>query len=283
MASVIHQITMPDCPFVTVNCKDANPNALMCEIFGETGNVLTGDIEIGQSRLGYLGRYDLAQNGTLLIIDIQDMPKNVQEALLNKMLIGKATGGGKSPMRPRVIATASSDLIRLVHRGRFSRELYEHLSSLRISIPRLADRPSDIRELAINFARQLGEETYPKRIDEASLAVLEKYSWPGNIGELRECIRYALIHCDGATITLRCLPKEILPGKTVGFDADFMHGMTIAQMEKMMIQNLLTQTSDTAVIAGALGIGRTTLYRKIKEYDLETPLRKRKDSALPEE
>ena len=289
-ARAIHDETRPEGSFIAINCSSLPKNLIESELFGYEGGSFTG-----AERRGRMGKIELANGGTLFLDEIGDMPLEVQPVLLRVLEDKKVMRiGGKKyiPVDFRVIAATNKDLLELVRNKEFRQDLYYRLAVFKLYIPPLKERNEDILQLANYFI-----ERYCKLTDAASIpklsptvkGILSEYDWPGNVRQLQNAITYALAMVSDGIIEVEHLPDEIvqsIPGikriirkSTNDNELDrneAMEGkvildsnMSMPQVEKIVIENTLHRTGynipDTANI---LGFARSTLYRKLKEYNI---------------
>ncbi|MGE5543353.1 MAG: sigma-54 interaction domain-containing protein, partial [Bacillota bacterium] len=248
------------------------------ELFGYEGGAFTG-----AERRGRTGKLELANGGTLFLDEIADMPLQLQPVLLRALEEKKVmrVGGTRYiPVNFRLIAATNQNLHELVERGLFRSDLYYRLKVLKIDIPALRERASDIIELAQHFISSTANKQgmpRPTLSDLAKLCLLN-YHWPGNVRELENAILYAINVCEDGVIRLQDLPEEI----TSGFELTLPENrdskldpsqpasnLSIRDVERIMISQTLEQTNHNISEAAALlGMSRSTLYRKIKDYNL---------------
>jgi two-component system response regulator HydG len=256
-------------PMKSVNCAGLNENLLESELFGHVRGAFTGAVT---DRKGYF----LAADGSTLFLDeIGDMPPNMQAKLLRALERREITPVGSTDVRRadvRVIAATNTDLQKLVEDGRFREDLYYRLNQWVIEVPPLRERREDIPILA-DYLRQRAnksQRTDCTGISSEAMGYLTKYYWPGNVRELANVIEALVVEAESRQIEADDLPervrgsREIVPAAASG-----MVGLTMAQVERMMIERTLQATGgNREQAAKVLGIGTRTLYRKIKEYGL---------------
>lgn len=277
LAAALHHEFRHGKNIFVVDCKALNAEMLHLDLFGDYGDLPNLAEQKDMRGIGLIGKWDLAQQGTLLLTDIEYMPPGVQRELLDHMERRlKASEEADQNRGPYIIATCSPEALRagqLHGKEMLSKTLLDMLSSTKVSIPNLAARQEDILDLANLFLRRYSIDEAPFTLNEGARKLLMQYSWPGNIIELQESMLYAVRNCSGTVITPNCLPARIVTSRTSVTLPDHGEEMTLAQMEQLMIERLMMMTDDTQSIASILGIGRTTLYRKIREYGIETPKR----------
>jgi len=256
-----------DKPFVSINCA-AIPEGLMeSELFGhEKGAFTSAD----QQRKG---KFELADNATLLLDELGDLPLPLQAKLLRVLQESQfeRVGGNKSiSVDVRVIACTSKNLEKEIDAGRFRQDLLYRLQVIPIQMVPLREHKEDIKELCDAFLKEF-RATHGKSVsitDEA-LACLKSYDFPGNARELRNLMERASVLCKGPKITPSDLPKDIcqIPVNT---DIGFNLAQNMAIAERKFLLNALSQTggnrTDTAKL---LGISRKNLWEKMKNYEMK--------------
>jgi len=276
-AQAIHDLSRPEGPFVAVNCAAIPSTLIESELFGYEGGTFTG-----ANRQGRAGKLELANGGTLFLDEIGDMPLELQPVLLRVLeerKIMRLGGSRYIPVNFRLITATNKDLRELVEKGQFRQDLYYRLKVLQIDIPPLRERGNDIIELARYFISKIARQqqiSEPVLSDPAVLCLLH-YHWPGNVRQLENAMLYAVNICEDGVIRPRDLPEEI----TVGINLSLPAGektpllgradsnLSMKEIERIMIEQTLEQTNQNISEAAALlGMSRSTLYRKIKEYQL---------------
>jgi len=270
-----------DKPFVPMNCAGLTESLLESELFGHSKGAFTGAVSDRK------GLFEIADKGTLFLDEIGDMPLNMQAKLLRVLEDGVIVPVGST--RPtvvdvRVVSATNCDLAELVKDKKFRQDLYFRIKGVSITVPPLRNRPDDIAELFGFFLKEicfeLGKDI--RRITESAMSILQGYEWPGNIRQLRNCIRVMVVMCDGDTLDVRDVPPEInrvkqLEGHVTEFRGEVVGvqlpgeytGLPLGDVEKFHIKNILEMTDgNRAEASKILKIGERTLYRKIKEYDL---------------
>lgn len=260
-AQAIHNGYGPrDMPFVAINCGAIPRELLESELFGYVEGAFTGALKGGRP-----GKFALASGGTILLDEIGDMPHDMQVKLLRVLQTGEIQPiGGRKVIQTdaRIIASTHVNLLEAVRNNRFRQDLYYRLNIIQIKIPSLRERGADdIKTLADYFLAKAGQN---KKFTAKAYDALCSYQWPGNVRELENTIQRALHVCDSTAITADDLALTAPPA---GNDA--VSG-TLQEMEQKMISAILDETtSNMAESARRLGISRATLYRKMKQYQLE--------------
>jgi PAS domain S-box-containing protein len=263
-------------PFISINCSTIPPGLLEAELFGYQEGIFTSDKEIGQA-----GKIEQASNGTLFVEEIDKMPLDIQEKLLNYLenqSFYRVGGSELITSHTRVISSTSRLLETMVKEGEFNEKLYYHLTVINIDIPPLRKRKEDIIELVQQFVREFSSK-HNKPIPEISpkvMAILMNYDWPGNIRELQNIVERLIILNDENIIKLEHLPKNITDTYSENTsDAPSQTETSLKELvpineEALMIEEALRKTyGNKSAAANLLGISRGTLYNKIKEYGLD--------------
>ena len=256
-------------PFITVNCG-AIPESLMeSELFGYTKGAFTG-----ADPKGKIGFFEKANNGTIFLDEIGEMPLQIQVKILRVLQDKKITPIGsrtEKQINVRIIAATNKNLEEEVEKRAFRQDLFYRLSVFPIDIPPLRERKKDIKTLVEFFIKKY-YISFQKEQKEISTDVYQhflEYSWPGNIRELKNTIEYCMnmIEENEKTIDLKHLPPKFLKNKE-----DLDDKKTLKEFEKENIINLIKIYGDNLeakkIIAKSLGIGIATLYRKLNFYNL---------------
>jgi DNA-binding NtrC family response regulator len=260
-----------DKPFIPVDCGSLVPTLIESELFGYVKGAFTGAV---RSKDGLLA---IADGGTVFLDEIGELPVDLQAKLLRALQEKeiRPVGGTKSiPINVRILAATNKDLEHCVAQGTFRRDLYFRLNVLTLRIPPLRDRKQDIPLLTGHFLERLARATGVQRnISDEALKLLLAYEWPGNIRELENCLERACALTSGPTIHISDMPTSIQTWKsqTQRVASDPCSGTdritTLVEMERQAILQAIDQLhGDKLEAAKLLGIGKTTLYRKLKEY-----------------
>jgi len=253
--------------FVDLNCAGLTREFLETELFGHEKGAFTGAVSLK------LGLYEMAHRGTLFLDEIGDLDAQVQPKLLKVLEEGRFRRLGDVRDRAvdtRLIAASHHDLAELVKEGKFRKDLYYRISTLPLVTPPLSQRKADIPLLAAQLLSRIAAELgrAELRFEEEAIEALRSYSWPGNIRELRNVIERAALFWEGNAITrdslrfdpIGSVPTE--PGK----------GLTLAELERQYILKVLDkENGHIEAAAQRLGIPRSTLYHKVKQYRLDLP------------
>ncbi len=266
VARAIHQAHGSG-PFVPIDCSLIG-TLLESELFGHSKGAFTGAVSTKP------GLIEMADGGTAFFDEIGELPFDMQAKLLRVLQekeirpLGSVTGRAT---RFRPIAATNRDLGAEVERGGFRRDLYYRLNVIKVRIPALRERKEDIPELVEHFLHRYGRNHV---IEPAVMDTLIRYQWPGNVRELENCVQQMVALNSGPSLHLADLPSA-LQGSHAAGRAPEVPGPTaqavqsLDALEKQAIAEALAFTrGDRARAALLLGIGRTTLYRKMKRYDV---------------
>jgi DNA-binding NtrC family response regulator len=255
-------------PFVAVNCGAVPEPLLESELFGFTRGAFTGAVA------SKAGLFEEAGGGTLFLDEIAEMPAALQVKLLRALQSGEIRRLGAtqaSTIDVRVIAATNRDLAAMIADGSFREDLYYRLNVIEVVLPPLRERREDIPALAEHFmARAAGRLGREVRLSAEAVERLLRYPWPGNVRELENAIERAAILARGDAVTPEDLPPHVAAGLNLGPSPTLPRQTTLAETERDHILTTLERFGrNHSAAAEALGIGRTTLWRKLKEYGLE--------------
>jgi len=252
-------------PFVAINSGALPRDLVESELFGYEEGAFTGARQGGR-----LGKFDMAHGGTIFLDEIGEMPLEMQVKLLRVLQERKVMriGGQRFvDVDVRVIAATNRDLSEDVQQGNFRADLYYRLNVLLIVVPPLRDRQEDILLLADFFLRKLCSQSSvsQKSFSADVKTLLSEYPWPGNIRELENVVERAVNLCSTEQIGPEHLPVYMQQARKVDRTAAY----SLREMERDMMQKVLDQCKgNISQAAKTLGIGRTTLYQKIKQFGL---------------
>ena len=260
-----------DKPFIPVDCGSLVPTLVESELFGYVKGAFTG---ASQTKDGLLS---IAQGGTIFLDEIGELPIDLQAKLLRAIQEKEIRPVGSTrriPIDVRILAATNRDLEHAVSQGTFRKDLYFRLNVLSVKIPPLRERRQDIPLLVGHFLDRLSREAGMERMltDDAIKALLA-YDWPGNVRELENCLERSCALTTAPLMQLRDLPTYIhgMPAEQPGSVRVQRKIMPMAELEKQTIMSALAQLNgDKLLAARLLGIGKTTLYRKLKEYSSQT-------------
>ncbi len=255
-----------DQPFVPVDCGALPPSLIESELFGHVKGAFTG---AAQSRRGLLAA---AGSGTVFLDEVGELPIELQSRLLRALQVHEIRPlGSNEPIRfdARIIAATNQDLEAGIKRGTFRKDLFFRLNVVTIKMPSLRDRKEDIPELVRHFLASLGNGKSVAQISDEVLGRLMSYDWPGNVRELENCIQRAVSLGSGTFIQMQDLPSALLYNLARKSSSRQDQG-TLQALEQQAIRQALQATGgDRVRAAKLLGIGKTTIYRKLKEYGIE--------------
>ena len=267
VAKSIHaQSPRKDKPFVIVHCAALSETLLESELFGYEKGAFTG------ADSQHKGRFEIADGGTIFLDEIGEINQSTQVKLL-RVIQEKSFErvGGTQPISVdvRIVAATNRNLEEEVKNGKFREDLFYRLNVVRIPMPSLHDRKDDIPLLLHAFLREFNIEN-EKNItgfDNRAKAAIMKYSWPGNIRELRNCVESAVVMCTGEEIKIEDLPSSVRE-KGEEKNISIPIGMPLDEAELIIIQeNLAACNGNKSKCADILGIGRKTLHRKLGEEE----------------
>ena len=272
VARTIHEMSPRKTkPFVAINCSAIPETLIESEIFGHEKGAFTGALE------RRAGCFELAEEGTLLLDEIGEMPIATQAKLLRVLEDHKLRRLGskiETPVDVRVLAATNKVPEEAVSKGELRNDLYYRLNVFNIHMPPLREHKEDIHQLVdallSDMSAKHGREV--GAVHESVLQMFQNYSWPGNVRELRNTLERAVIVCEGSLVEVRHLPPNF---GTAGLristsDGDGIRlevGTTVEEAEKMLILKTLAATNNNKTRAAEiLGISLKTLHNKLKEY-----------------
>lgn len=249
-------------PFIPVDCGLLSKELAASALFGHEKGAFTGAESKKQ------GFWEEAAGGTLFLDEIGNLSLEVQQMLLRALEAKRyrPTGGSKDKKADvRIIAATNENLLTAIAEKRFRADLYQRLKEYTLHIPPLRECKEDIMPLA-DFFRQLANEEFEKQVkgfDSEARKRMLAYTWGGNVRELKRVVRMAVLHTEGDTVMADTLEFDEIPLAT---DAS----LALNDMEKKQIVHALEQAKGNRTLAASLlGIGRTTLYNKIRLYDIK--------------
>jgi DNA-binding NtrC family response regulator len=293
VSRLIHQIN-PQGPFVTIDCSSMVGPLMESELFGHVKGAFTG------AATTKIGLIEAANGGTAFFDEIGELPLDLQAKLLRVLQEKEFRPVGSLTTRRsdfRIIAATNRDLAKEVEKGTFRRDLFFRLNVINIRLAPLRDRKEDIPELIAHFLTRVGGNY---TVTAEALEVMLSYDWPGNVRELENCIQHMVAINSGPLLHVADLPSNLQnhllqkkshylsaaanafpspnqadagasPNQSAAGPALLASIIPLMELERRAIMNALDYTKgDRAVAAHLLGIGRTTLYRKLKEYQLAT-------------
>lgn len=282
VAQAIHRLSpRSDRPFIDLNCAALQDTLLESELFGHEAGAFSG------ARARKLGLFELADGGTLFLDEIMEMPAQLQSKLLRALetrSFFRVGGVKKVEVDVRLVAATNRDKDRAIADGVFRADLMYRVNSFEVHIPPLRERREDIEPLANHLLQKIGGVN-PPEISPSAVEALCSYRWTGNVRELRNCLERAALLSDNGVITTRELPPEVAfktekPGLSVSYNMTQTNGAgsfhnpapsNLRDSERQQILNALEKTGwHRGKTAELLGISPSTLYRRLREYDLET-------------
>ena len=277
LARAIHYNSLRwDKAFKPINCAGLTETLLESELFGHVKGAFTGAANDRK------GLFEITDKGTLFLDEIGDMAMNSQAKLLRVIEDGIVIPVGSNKQTVvdvRIISATNQSLTKLIEEKRFRQDLYFRIKGVSISLPALRDRAEDIPQFIEYFIKEASAEVGSKitGITDAAQTILSNYDWPGNIRQLRNCIRTMVVMCDRDKLDVQDIPPDIaqrrqLPPLLLSQEsrrAAGLAGLPLDELEKQAIMDTLAKTKgNREKAAKILGIGERTLYRKIKEYNL---------------
>ena len=283
VAHAIHRLSSrAEASFVDLNCAAFQESLLESELFGYEAGAFSG------AKGRKLGLIELADGGTLFLDEVTELPAQLQAKLLRAIetrTFFRVGGVRKVEVNVRIVAATNRNLETVVNDGVFRSDLLYRINGFQISLAPLRERPEDIEPLARHLLKQVGGTTPPELTTDAFDA-LRAYGWPGNVRQLKNCLERAVILSNNGRITVSELPPEVLRPNAVvpvagiatplPLTADVVVSPTAAptgslrEVERQQILAALEQTGwHRGKTAEILGISPSTLYRRLRDYDLE--------------
>jgi len=270
-------------PFLPVDCGSLVPTLIESELFGYVKGAFTG---ANRSKDGLLVS---AESGTVFLDEIGELPLDLQAKLLRALQEREVRPVGAThrvPIKARIVAATNRDLASMVEKGSFRKDLFYRLNVVNLRLPSLRDRREDIPLLAAHFLDRISRERAGKfTLSDEALRTMMRYDWPGNVRELENSVERACTMSSGPILHLGDLPTQLQNTGLEARRATFEAGQpaengaitvpvtTLADLEKQAILAAIrTLHGDKLQAAKLLGIGKTTLYRKLKEYGIADPL-----------
>jgi DNA-binding NtrC family response regulator len=255
-------------PFIAVNCAAIPENLIESELFGYERGAFSG---ADHAKVGLI---EAANQGTLLLDEIGDMPLSLQPKLLRvleEQKVRRLGSNQEKPVQVRILAATHQNLSSLVKTQRFRQDLFYRLDVMTLPVPSLRDRIEDIPELTQFFLEKFATE-YKKSvrgIDTEAQAILLQHDWPGNVRELSNVLERAVVLNQSSLIGRADLPPHLTEGKQQNDSSEHIAiplGMSLKDIEELMIKRALVATKgDRAQAAKLLGVNERTIYRKISK------------------
>ena len=257
-----------DKPYIPVDCGSLVPTLIESELFGHVKGAFTG---ANQSKEGLLA---IAEGGTVFLDEIGELPVDLQSKLLRAIQEKEIRPVGSTKrisINVRILAATNRDLEQAVAQGTFRRDLYFRLNVLTLRLPSLRERREDIPILISHFLERLAQTTDQKKtLSDEAMELLMKHDWPGNVRELENCLERSWALSSGPILQVSDLPSDLRSARANGslrIDSNS-RIVPMAELERQAILATIEQVKgDKLMAARLLKIGKTTLYRKLKEYD----------------
>ena len=288
LAQALHRLSGVKGKYVVLNCSAVVETLFESELFGHVRGAFTG------ADRDKIGLFELADEGTLFLDEVGDMPLSTQAKLLRALQNQEITRVGSLVGRKvnvRIIAATHKNLPQAIRDKLFREDLYYRLSMVELAAPSLGERTEDLPLLVRHFVQRFSEE-YGKTIHGVTpraMLILERYAWPGNVRELEHAVGHACMMTTSDSIDVRDLPERILlaasdlsgddrkvvPGalanQATGKIADSVEGHSViaAQERDLVIRALAETNGNQSLAARRLGIGRDALRYKMKKYGLD--------------
>jgi len=271
VANALHQHSPRKAkPYRAINCAGLNENLLESELFGHVKGAFTGAVADRK------GLFEIVDGGTLFLDEVGDMPMAMQAKLLRTLENGEIQPVGATEIRRvdvRLVAATRHNLRSMVDNGEFRDDLFYRLNQATIRLPPLRERREDIPLLVNHFIRQAAK-LHQKKVDSISAEAIRRLSsqkWQGNIRELRSVIEQMVVLADKPQLDVEDLPESLHASTDIVLaTTPSTAGLTMEQVEKLHIANTLRLTGgNREKTAKMLGIGARTLYRKLREYELQ--------------
>jgi len=263
-----------DNPFISINCAAIPKELLESELFGYETGAFTG-----ASRAGKPGKFELANKGTIFLDEVGDMPFYLQAKILKVLqdrTIERVGGIEQRDIDVRIISATNKNLEKMVEEGNFREDLYYRLNVIPITVPPLRERHGDVQLLLEHFMDEYLKKfnVENKIISKNAIDILNSYNWPGNVRELENLVQYLITVNIGEIIQEDILPRKLL--NKVREDTDELEDselISLKTIEKRAIYRAIkkygSSTEGKLRAAKVLGISKTTLYRKLAEYNIK--------------
>ncbi|MCC0631723.1 MULTISPECIES: sigma 54-interacting transcriptional regulator [unclassified Clostridioides] len=260
-------------PFVAINCAAIPENILESELFGYVKGAFTGARNEGKA-----GVFELAHNGTIFLDEIGEISKDVQVKLLRVLQEREVTRIGDTkvvPINVRVITATNKNLVEQIDNNNFREDLFYRLCVLKLDLPPLRERKEDIEQLTYAIISHYNK---PVSISDSALKILSRYDFPGNIRQLKNIVERLVVMCDDNFID-EYLVSEILTSEphfrkdinstsTIDYSPTLADNKIVDYEKKLILETLEKNNGVKSVTASQLGISTTTLWRKLKKYQL---------------
>ena len=270
-ARAIHKYSEREGTFIPVNCSAIPQELFESEFFGYAPGAFTGATKNGKS-----GIFELANNGTIFLDEIGDMPLNMQVKLLRVLQekeFMRVGGRNIIKVNVRVIAATNKDIKKMVSEGKFREDLYYRLNVVEIKLPALRERVGDVGILVYHFLEELCKENNKPflKISRDAIKILEKYQWKGNIRELKNTIENMVVLSSGSILEVEDIPEYIIESvnetRNIDYPMDLNKAIEILEINKIK-EALEITGGNKSKASKVLNIPRTTLYYKINQYKI---------------
>ena len=255
-------------PYVRVNCAALPQTLLESELFGYVKGAFT------DAKRDKPGQFQIASGGTLLLDEVGDMPPAIQVKLLRVLNNGEYQPLGSTVMQhtdARILTSTNRDIEAMVEEGTFREDLYYRINVVNLEIPPLRERLEDLPRLVNHFIEQFrGKQRKPiTRVSDEVLTLLRQYDWPGNIRELENAVEHAFVLCRGDVIEVEHIPEKIATGANKREGSMTRFGSSSA--EAVIRECLARNDGDRGKAARELGMHRSTLWRKMRQFGICIP------------
>jgi two-component system, NtrC family, response regulator AtoC len=285
IAQAIHRLSnRSDASFIDLNCAAFQESLLESELFGYEAGAFSG------AKGRKLGLIELADGGTLFLDEITELPMQLQSKLLRAIetrTFFRVGGVRKVEVNVRIVAATNRNVEQVINEGTFRADLLYRVNGIQISLPPLRERPEDIAPMTEHLLKKLAG-TNPPEVSPSAMDALTAYHWPGNVRQLRNCLERAVLLSNDGVITANELPPEVLRPiasySSTGVSASTMAGTSLdgmqppiagpaaplREVERQQILSALEKTGwHRGKTAEILGISPSTLYRRLRDYNLE--------------
>jgi len=281
IAQAIHRLSRrSDKTFIDLNCAALQDSLLESELFGHEAGAFSG------ARARKLGLFEIADSGTLFLDEVMEMPAQLQSKLLRALetrSFFRVGGVKKVEIDVRLVAATNRNPMQSLSEGVFRADLLYRINSFEIHIPPLRQRREDIEPIARHILEKIAGANAPELAPQA-VDALSSFNWTGNVRQLRNCLERAILLADNGRITTKELPPEVVyrtnePSVSVSYNLPKENGTNsfqnaaptaLHEVEKQQILRALEQTGwHRGKTAELLGISSSTLYRRLREYDLD--------------